>query len=618
MAQVKVKNSDRVLSIEQFLGLNENPDGMTALKTGEFTELRNFRITRDKHLKTRPGCKAVLSLADAISDAGGTYDLTDPNARVYGVWRGSVGGKLHTLVSFAGYVLDVDVEATTPSAVVVGRCIAKPTSFVGFADKVYLLNGYEYMSWDGAENSDFEDVVPYVPIIQYATTPAGSGTLLEGLNRLTNERRVLFSPDGTSTVYTLPEKPVSWVTVYENGSRVDPSNYSADGANGTVTFTSGAPTAGTNTMQINYFAGDDYSDEVTKMRFAELYNGATDTRMFLYGDGSSRAIYTGIPYETGEPCGEYFPALYEVNVGEKNTPITALVKQYSRMLAFKPNSAYSVSYGTLDLGGGSTPAFYVQPVNRQFGNEAAGQVRLMENDPLTLDVGGVYQWRSSGVAGYVAATENNAKRISDRVGATLRSANISGIRTANIKGECEYWFLLGDGRALIHNYANDTWYSYEGLPFNHLVDVETDVYGFGDDGRVLHFSGAYRNDDGANIRCYAATGAMDFDRDWLLKYSPALFVAMQPETGARLEVTVETNRRGDYPKKLVSCGLSTFTHADFAHWGFGTNRKPQVKRVKMKVKKATFYRIVYESDSATATATVIQTDVKLRCAGAVK
>ena len=35
---------------------------------------------------------------------------------------------------------------------------------------------------------------------------------------------------------------------------------------------------------------------------------------------------------------------------------------------------------------------------------------------------------------YVSASETNAKRISDRVGRTLRQYDLSGVRTANMKG----------------------------------------------------------------------------------------------------------------------------------------------------------------------------------------
>ena len=88
------------------------------------------------------------------------------------------------------------------------------------------------------------------------------------------------------------------------------------------------------------------------------------------------------------PSAEYFPDLYEAAIGDENTPITALIRHHSRLLAFKPSSAWSVDYNiTTTASGAVTTAFYVIPVNRQFGNEAPGQVQLLENNPLTLETG---------------------------------------------------------------------------------------------------------------------------------------------------------------------------------------------------------------------------------------
>ena len=55
MAQITAKDNSSILKIKSFLGLNENPDGDTTLKVGEMAEMRNFRVTQDKHMKIRPG-----------------------------------------------------------------------------------------------------------------------------------------------------------------------------------------------------------------------------------------------------------------------------------------------------------------------------------------------------------------------------------------------------------------------------------------------------------------------------------------------------------------------------------------------------------------------------------
>ena len=615
MAQIKGKDNSSILKIQAFLGLNENPDGDTTLKVGEMAEMRNFRITQDKHLQIRPGSKTLLSLADALSSLGQGTVQDGAETRVYGVWRGIAGASEHILASFGGHIWDIDTKNGTAKDK--GSAPMSEVSFFGFGGKVYLLGGGEYKSWDGGTDTAFATVEGYVPLIQTATTPKGEGTLVETVNRLTGKRRVQFSPDGTATVFQLPEKAINEVSSVKSGGE-PVTNCTMDLENGTVTFTA-APAAGTNTVEIEYRKGDGARSEVTGMKYSELFNGATDTRVFLYGDGTNRAVYSGVPFATGRASAEYFPDLYELTVGESNTPLTALVRHYSRLMAFKTDSAWAILQGEIGLAdGGSTAAFYVQPVNRQFGNEAPGQVRLLENNPLTMDAGSVYQWRSgSSYASYISNNENNAKRISDRVASTLRGFDLKEVLTANIKADHEFWFLHGT-RALILNYANDSWYLYDGLPFSRIVEHEGTVIGFSDDGAVVEFSQKYRSDNGAPIDCYAATGAMDFDRDWLLKYSPMIFVAMQPASNARIKVTVETNRRSDYPEKTVAYSLATFLHVDFNHFSFATNRKPQVKKVKMKVKKATFYRLIFKSNSASATATVIETDIRLRYAGNVK
>lgn len=610
MADIKANSAVNVLKIKEFLGLNENPDGDTHLKTGELSKMRNFRITRDQHLQIRPGQKTVLRLRDAWN-ALSEKPAGIASPRFCGAWSGTVGGAERLLCAFGGVVFDVSLSAGTMKEI--GRCTEDETFFFGFGGKVYLLNGHEYLSWDGKDASKFQTVEGYIPTVQTATTPAGGGVLLENVNRLTGKRKVKYSPDGTSTDYHLPDKEVDEVVSVE-GTDI---KWTLDKAKGTVKFSS-APPKGVNTLSIIYRKGDGERAQVTRMRFAELFNGATDTRVFLYGDGTNKTLYSGMDLDKSTASAEYFPDLYEAAIGDENTPITAMIRHYSRLMVYKTDSAWSMDYNVMTtVGGGVTSAFYVIPVNRQLGNEAPGQVRLLENNPLTLDEASVWQWKATTSSGTISSDNRNASRVSDRVRDTMGTFDLSKTVTFNRKTENEFWFLYG-GRAAILNYATDTWYLYDNVPFRHMEELDGEPYGFTGDGRIVHLSRRYRNDDGAEISAYAATGSMDFDRDWLLKYSPMLFVSLQPESGARIYVNAETNRRSDYPEKLVSAGLSTFVHADFAHWSFGTNRKPQVRRVKMKVKKATFYKLIFRSVSATATATVLETDVQLRYAGKVK
>lgn len=611
MAQILASSNISIMSIRAFLGINQNDDGDTKIKTGELADMRNFKITRDKHLQIRPGTKTLFLLREAW-DLWAQSNTPSTDTPVFcGAWEGLVGGGSHLIAAFGGVVFDID--KTLWSARAIGTATQDKTSFFGFDEKVYLLNGHEYKSWDGGAETSFADVTGYIPLTLTATTPGGEGTLLENVNRLNGLRRVRYSPDGEATVFYLPETQIDEVTAVE-GTDI---TYTADTAAGTLTFES-APTKGTNTVTVTYRKGEGARAEVTAMRFSELYNGSTDTRVFLYGDGTNKTIYSGIDGDTGQPTAEYFPDLYEAEVGDSNTPITALVRHYARLLAFKRGSAWSVQYGTINLDDGSvTSAFYVLPVNRQFGNDAPGQVLLLENNPLTLDGDSIYQWKSTSSSGYITDSERNANRISDRIAVALSAFDFTKTHAFNRKQEHEYWLLYG-GKAVILNYSNDSWYIYTNMPFVQMLEIEGEAFGFTEDGRLMRVSREYRNDDGQEIDAYAETGSMDFGRDWQLKYSPMLFVAIEPESNARIDVTVMSNRRSDYPVKTVSMSFCTFSNADFNHWSFRTNNKPQVKRLKIKVKKATFYKLIFKSASASATATVLEADIQLRYAGNVK
>ena len=610
MATIKSTSNATVCRIREFLGLNQNQDGDTKLRLGELSEMRNFKITPDRHLQIRPGSKTIINLRTAWNEWGKTHTASTNSPAFSGAWEGMVGGAHHILAAFGGVIWDVSLSAET--AVAVGQITQASTSFFGFSQKVYCLNGHEYKAWDGNAGTTFQDVEGYIPVIYTAMQPNGSGTELEGVNRLTGKRRVKYSPDGDATTFQLPETEISEVIGVTGTSATYTSNLAA----GTITFAS-APAKGINTVEVTYRKGNGSRSEVTGMRFSELFNGSTDTRVFLYGDGSNKTIYTGLDYN-GLPSAEYFPDLYEAAIGEANTPITGMIRHYSRMMVFKTNSAWSLQYGTITLDNSLvTSAFYVTPVNRQFGNDAPGQARLLENNPLTLDIGGIYQWQATSSSGAINSSETNAKRVSDRVQQELDSYDLKEVRTFNSKQEHEFWFLYAD-KALILNYATDSWYIYTDISFKQMLEVEGDVYGFRDNGEIAEMSRAYRNDDNRPINAYAATGSMDFDRDWVKKYSPFLFIAMKPESNARINVTVESNRRGDYPDKLIAYSLATYNHADFNHWAFGTNRKPQTRRVKMKVKKATFYKLIFSSNSITATATILEADIQLRFTGNVK
>lgn len=602
MATIRAATDERVFSIQKWLGLNQSRDGKTRLKNGEASEMVNFRVTQDGVLKKRPGMRAVLSFSGDI----------------YGTWHGYVNGVKHTVVH-AGYGL-YDVDLTENTADDIGFVGNAPMEFFGFSGKLYILGGGEYKVWDGETLQDVVDNA-YIPVVISECPPAGGGTELEGINVLSDWRRVWYSPDGTSTRFTLPENARQVIVKNLVTGDVMESGYGFGEYDKTVYFTE-APAKGTDTLEIAYRSLHDADYlAVTEMRFAELYNGGNDNRVFLYGDGSNKAIYSGIN-EFGQPDPSYFPALNVLSIGEENVPITQMIRHYSRLLVFKEDSAYSIYYGQLsDDQGRLIPAFYWNQVNKAIGNCAPGQVQLVDNSPLTLFQNSIYQWRNSG--GYssnLTIDERQARRISDRVWQSLENMDLQDAYCFD-DNERKEWYCICGSRAVVWQYGSDVWYIYENFPIQHMVTVGGRLYG-GRGMDLVEITDNARTDLGEPINASWKSGYMAWGADYRRKYSAMLWVALEPAVRGAVQVTIETDRKADYTKKAVAKNRATFSQANFAAWSFNTSRRPSVTRLKIKAKKYTYYRLILSNSGVGeyegTTCTVTAADIRVRYTGYVR
>ena len=595
MAQIKASDDVKVYKIQKFLGLNESPDGDTQLKMGEASEMRNWKVTTQNHLRVRPGFRTVQKFEGPVR----------------GMWSGYVAGEHKTVCAAGGGVWDL----TETPARRIGDIWDDMTTFFGFGTKLYILNGHEYLVWDGTNS--VETVDGYVPLVTTAIAPGGGGTAVENANRLTGRRRVQFSADGEATEFQLPETEVLSVDKVKIGTEEVQEGWTADTETGKVTFET-APEAGNSNVEVWYEIPNTRRSEVEVMRFSEQFNGAADTRVFLYGDGTAKALYCGVT-EDGTPSAEYFPDLYEVQVGSENAPISGMIKYYDRLMSFKPDGgAYSTQFEITTLADGSMiPGFKTVSINKEIGNMAPGQIKLVKNVPRTLFGGNLYDWV---YANYTTRDERNAKLISQRIQYTLPKADPEKIFCFDDDSKQEYYLFFNDeqGTVLVHNYQVDVWYSYTGLPVKAACKHGSDVLFGLDDGRVVRFSEDYPNDDGEAIDAFYASGNMAFDQDYMRKHSSVIWVSMKPTENARMMVSVQSDRRSDYMDKTVNQFLSTFRNVDFGSWSFLTNRAPQVERLKLKVKKFVYYQLILKSNFPASDATVLAVDMRVRHTGYVK
>ncbi len=560
---------------------------------------------------------------DSLTERNGVYSMSGYKMSavvsgstakpVAGLWSGIAGGKHVLLAACDGKLwslYDEDTDAVDRSPI--GSINTdKGVTFVPFDNKVYILNGYEYYVYDGVT---VEPVTGYVPLVATGIGPqntADAGELTGYyVNLLSNKRRVWLSPDGdVNKTFKLPEPAKTVDSVkYLDGSTAPTYTFTAN--TDTITFTS-TLSAAVNSIEVQYsvktHADDntipDYRAQVTGNLFCEIFSGGTDSALFFYGNGTNKAHYTGMDYD-GMPRPDYFPDQYEVQVGDSNTPITSMVRHYAVLVAYKTDSTWALSYGTTELANGDlTVAVNVTPVNRDRGNDAPGQVRLVNNNPVTCSGSELYQWtNSSYYTSNLTRDERQAIRISDKVQRSVKEIDFRHCCMWDDNDGQEF-YISGNGVTLVWNYVTDTWYRYEGLDAVIMCNFRGDVIVGTSGGKIFRLTYDKQTDDGTPIEAEWESGSMDFGASNMRKYSSMMWIGLKPLKGASVNVCVITDRKNTFREKVV--------YADKAK----IPGQPFTVRSKIKAKKFVFYKLLLSIDGIMPAPTITNVDFRVRQTG---
>lgn len=576
-----------VYTIRNFSGINQSPDGDADLLMGQAAYMENWRVTREGNLRIRPGVKTLY-------DFGG-----EGQTQLRGLWSGLVAGQECLIAACKGHLWRLSLSTDSTQAEDLGSIYDAPVCFIPFSGKLYILDGQDYYCFGGS--GQIERVTGYIPIIYTATPPSGGGVAAEQVNLLTGSKRQRFSPYGSEKNYCLAEKEIDSVDrVTVSGVAV--TGYTCDKTTGVVTLAQAPAVTAPDSVEITWTKGAGRRSELLNMRFSEIYGGENDTRVFLYGDGTNRISYSGLT-EQGCLSAEYFPVLNTMDVGSGNTPVTALCRQYDRLLIFKSSEAWYAAYAPIASATGQIPAFSVLPLNSSIGCEAPGQAVLVENAPFTLSAGAVYKWVSSSVR-----DERNAQRVSDRVQAFLAGMTLSQATVFDNEREREWWLCCAD-KAVIYNYANDAWYLYSGIPAFLCARYGGQLIVSSRQGVIARMTEKRRSDDGREIDAVWESGSMAFADANRYKYANAVCLTLKPDSRVRVHVGVQTDADVRIQDMTAASGLSTLCAMDFGHFSFRVNRKPFTVRLRFRTGRFTFYKLFLKSSSASSTATVLSASV---------
>lgn len=622
----------KMFTVDRFLGINESGDGSTELKMGEASRMENFLITDAYNLKLRPGIRRLDN------------DLERDPATIIGSWAGYVEQQEYLLVcDFMSGVDRLWLYITDNEQLDGHRLYYRQDGALGltspdnamvkifpFGGKLYVMSAAKTVVF---QDGSFQEELPYVPLVITGAGPAGGGTTLENINLLSPDRRMEFSSDGTSLTYVLPAEAVGVKRITVDNVELDIAEAgSFNSGNHTFIFAA-APVEGVANVGFVYTTDPATAEanrmQILRCKLAEAYNGSTDTRLFVAGDDTNMCYYSGVTH-TGQVTATYFPAINEVAVDMSGSPVTGLVRHYSKLLVFKPDGTYTITYEPVTLQGGDTVAgFYLRSANRELGNDVMGQVQTVNNYPRTITKDGVYEWR---ITSSYYQDERYAKRISDRVETSIREADITKFVTCDDNYSKTYYIFLNDdkGTVLVNRYdldKNGIWCIYRADLLKNVQKAM--VFGgtmiFATDTDLFYFNEMATMDAPGKIEAVSTpikavweSGFMHFGADYRKKYSSNIYVSMLPESRSMMTITATTDRRDTYMEKILKNDVFSWDNIGFGSWTFNLSNVPKIRKVRLKVKKFVYYKLIFRVDEPGTRATVLGFDQQVRFSSMVK
>lgn len=552
-----------VTTINNFLGLNMNETGETQLKLGEASFMKNFRITKDFKLEKMYGYK----------------ELYKPNNRVRANWVGSFRGNDVNIYVAGGKAYK---GGTTPTQL--GTLTDDDTTIFEFNRTLYFINGHDYKAYNG---TIFANAKGYAPTIKTACTPAGVGTDLEPINLISAYRKVLFSGDGTSATYQLPEINISDVIAKVGGTTV---TVTLNSGTGQVIF--GTPPAnGTNNVEIEYKT-DNASTEIFKCKYAQTFGLAEDTRVFLYGnkDNKNRIYFSDLDI-TGVPNPTYFPANNFIDVGSSNDAVINISRQYDRLIVSKEAETYYMVYDPVtDTDGNTIIAFPTYPLNKSHGMVAYSQGQILDNYVTTIDASGVIQWTNT-----QSKDERNAQVISERVNEWLQARDLTKAVTMDYQEEKEYWLAI-EKDVLIYNYSNGTFFTLE-LPdkVRTLTTFKGEIY-MGTDTSIMKWDKNSTTYNGSLIDAKWEGGFYDFEYEYRRKTMRILWATIKPQIKTYMSINYISDRNEGIQEREIQSQTFSYTYWNYGDFMYTAENNVKPYRIKLKAKKFAFLKLIIKSN----------------------
>ena len=480
--------------------------------------------------------------------------------------------------------------------------------------KLWIFTGAELLRYDGESCASASDGA-YVPMTVISSDPGGGGTAHEAVNLLTGKQKIGFLADGKSKVYKLPYQDVESVDTVEVEGREVTSEFTADLAAGTVTFTTAPakPAAGAADNVFITFTktADGYAERIGKCRVA-----------FVWGadGGSDRIVATGNPdfpnrdFICGYEDGSYWPDTGYAVVGSEETAIIGYRRLGEYLAVIKEDngqdSTVFIRGGTIDTNGKAD--FFVKPCLTGAGAVSRFGFGNIGDEQLILTGAGVYALTTNSLT-----AERIVQNRSARVDPKLLREELSEAVSCGYNGA--YLVFVGghvyglDGRQpKSYSASGDTGFLYECFYWENvparcvmrLIDAGGESLYFGtEDGRVCRFNTdiddlTRYSDDGAAVEAVWSTRADD-DGDPMARKTMLIrgnAVTIKPYARSSAKILLRTDADAvAWQAAEGTMDIFDWEDIDFSRFTFVSNDAPREIPFRCKVRNYTRLQILVKN-----------------------
>lgn len=440
------------------------------------------------------------------------------------------------------------------------------SSFFYFEDFIYVLDGKNYLRYDGNELINVEDVA-YIPTTTIARKPSGGGEILEDVNLIQSKRKNSFLGDGTSTEYSLDTTEIDSInSVYVDDVLV--TNYTFDLLLGKVIFEEAPPSSvlGNDNVIIEFSKKiEGYSDRIKECRIAKVF----DNRVFFTGN----IKYSNVVFHCSLNNPAYISDLDYYECGSQENRIKSIVVGNNVLWVFKTENQNkdTIFYLTPSI---DSDYGRIYPTSQ--GNVSVGCTSVATNYKDNI----VFLSRNGleGINGNIAYEQSVSHKSSN---VDSKMVNMSNYEFAELAEYKDYLIIaidntlfLADNRQRFSG-SNGTefeWYVWQ-IPvhISCLKNYEGNLY-FGDDkGNFYIFSGT--NDLGEAINSYWTTPRDDFGyMNHLKKINKrGAIIKVKNVMNGRVKISGKTNKNSNHEliKEVATNGFD-FDNLDFSNLSFST------------------------------------------------